>query len=134
MEAYVNEVLSSNSSLAARGKPPMEFEKLDKLALKYLDNKRHFEKSFKVESKRENDEEKDKFKSKSNSGSHRQDLNKMRSRVGTLKSSSGKQICLFFNTSKGCVVKNCKFEHSCCYVKADGKLCSARHMIKDHVK
>ena len=134
MEAYVNEVLSSNSSLAARGKPPMEFEKLDKLALKYLDNKRHFEKSFKIESKKENDEERDKFKSKSNSGSHRQELNKMRSRVGSLKSSSGKLICLFFNTSKGCVVKNCKFEHSCCYVKTDGKLCSAGHMIKDHVK
>ena len=113
LEAYVNEVLSSNSSLAARGKPPMEFEKLDKLALKYLDNKRHFEKSFKIETKKDNDEEK--FKSKFNSGSHRQELNNIRSRVGDLKSSTGKQICLFFNTSKGCVVKNCKFEHSCCW-------------------
>ena len=37
MEAYVNEVLSNNSSLGAQGKPPMEFDKLNKLALKFKD-------------------------------------------------------------------------------------------------
>ena len=49
LEAFLNEVLSSNASFAARLKPPMEFEKIDKLAAKYLDNKKYFEKSFKVE-------------------------------------------------------------------------------------
>ena len=51
LEAYINEVLTSNSSLAARGKSPMEFEKLVKLASKYMDNKKNFEKSFQMDRK-----------------------------------------------------------------------------------
>ena len=52
LEAFVNEVLTSNASLAARGKPPLEFEKLDKLATKYLENKKNFENSFKLTRKK----------------------------------------------------------------------------------
>ena len=92
----------------------MEFNKLDKLASKYMDNKRHFEKSFKLDGRKEFDEDN---KSKPDMASHRQELSKIRSKVGNLKSSTGNQICLFFNTTKGCVVKNCKFEQFCCYVK-----------------
>ena len=43
LEAFINEALTNNASFAARGKPPMEFEKLDKLASRYLDNKKHCE-------------------------------------------------------------------------------------------
>ena len=131
LEAFINEVLSSNASLAARGKPPMEFDKLDKLASKYMDNKKHFEKSFKIDRKKDVDANTD---VKPKGFSHRQEISHMRSKVGNLKSSSGNQVCLFFNTSKGCVVKNCRYDHSCCFVKADGQLCSSGHKLNEHVK
>ena len=131
LEAFINEVLSSNASLAARGKPPMEFDKLDKLASKYMDNKKHFEKSFKIDRKEDVDANTD---VKPKGFSHRQEISHMRSKVGNLKSSSGNQVCLFFNTSKGCVVKNCRYDHSCCFVKADGQLCSSGHKLNEHVK
>jgi hypothetical protein len=35
LESLMNEVLSSNASLAARGKPPMEFDKIDKFATRF---------------------------------------------------------------------------------------------------
>jgi hypothetical protein len=131
LEAFINEVLSSNASLAARGKPPMEFDKLDKFASKYMDNKKHFEKSFKIDRKEDVDAKTD---VKPKGFSHRQEISHMRSKVGNLKSSSRNQVCLFFNTSKGCVVKNCRYDHSCCFVKADGQLCSAGHKLNEHVK
>ena len=130
LEAFINEVLTSNASLAARGKPPMEFDKLDKLASKYLDNKKHFEKSFNIDKK---DEVEAKIEVKSKGFSHRQEISHLRSKIGDLKPSSGKQICLFFNTSKGCIVRSCKYEHSCCFVKTNGQLCSSGHKLNDHV-
>jgi hypothetical protein len=61
LEAFINKTLTSNASLAARGKPPMEFNKLEKLARKYLDNKKHFETSFKIVDNKEKHDEKNKF-------------------------------------------------------------------------
>ena len=40
LESFMNETLSSNASFAARGKTPMVFEKIDKLAARYIDNKK----------------------------------------------------------------------------------------------
>ena len=131
LEAFVNEVLTSNASLAARGKPHLEFEKLDKLATKYLENRRNFENSFKIE-KKENVEEKPKGKHAGNHQHHRQELMDIRKKIGSLKSSSGNQICTFYNTTRGCISRNCKFEHACASVRADGRLCGGKHPIKDH--
>ena len=44
----------------------LEFDTMDKLALKHMDQNRHSEKSFKIDSMKENDDEKEKFKAKSN--------------------------------------------------------------------
>ena len=132
LEAYINEVLTGNASLAARGKPPMEFEKLDKLATKYLDNKKHFERSFKIVDTKDKPSEKD--KSQSLATLTRNEVSSMRKLVGSLKTTSGKNACLYYNTTKGCSVSSCKFEHSCCYVKNDGKLCCGAHKMKEHEK
>ena len=131
LEAFVNEVLTSNASLAARGKPPLEFEKLDKQATKYLENKKNFENSFKID-KKENTEEKSRGKQAGSHQHQRQELMDIRKKIGSLKSSSGNQICTFYNTTRGCISRNCKFEHSCASVRADGRLCSAKHPIKEH--
>ena len=132
LEAFINETLTSNASLAARGKPPMEFDKLDKLASKYLDNKKHFEKSFKIVDNKEKPDEKNKFQTQATLT--RNEVASMRKVVGNLKTTSGKVSCLYFNTSKGCTVNNCKYEHSCCHVKADGRLCSGAHKMREHNK
>ena len=85
LEAFINEALTSNSSFAARGKPPMEFEKLDKLAAKYLDNEKHFEKSFKISDTKEKSPTIEVFKDEKS--------------IGNLKSTSGKTCFLYFNTT-----------------------------------
>ena len=127
LEAFLNEVLLNNASFAARGKPPMEFEKIDKLAVKYLDNKRHFEKSFKVEEKT-NDDEEEKFKKQKPLF---KEVKELKWFVGDKKTTSGKDVCFYFNSSKGCRNKSCEMEHSCCFVK-DQKLCGGRHAKPDH--
>ena len=134
LEAFINETLSSNASLAARGKPPMEFEKLDKLASRYLDNKRHFEKSFKVETTNDKEQKKDKKVDDKNKWfNSRKDIEYMRTRVGTLKTTSGKDICFWYNSIQGCRAKNCEQDHVCAYVK-DNKLCNKVHTKMDHWK
>ena len=72
----------SNASLAARGKPPIKFEK-------YLDNKKHFEKSFKVETKHGDEEEKPKDKNQT-SGRSTFKVKDLNGYVGDLKTTSGK--------------------------------------------
>ena len=131
LEAFLNEVLSSNASFAARGKPPMEFEKIDKLATRYLDNKKHFEKSFKVETKTVDEEEKPKDKIQTSGRSTFKEVKDLKWHVGDLKTASGKEVCFYFNTTNGCRSNNCQMEHSCCYVK-DKKLCSGSHKKGDH--
>ena len=135
LEAFINEVLANNASLAARGKPPMEFDKLDKLAVKYLDNKKHFEKSFKVEQTETFD-----GKSPKNERYKRQDqkpattyqeVKALKAAVKGAKTASGKEVCYFYNTTQGCRNTNCAYEHSCCSVK-NGKLCGGRHKKGEH--
>ena len=63
---------------------------------------------------------------------HRNEFRELRIKVGSSRSSSGKQVCLFFNTIKGCIVKNFNYGHVCCVIKSDGRLCSATHKMKDH--
>ena len=125
LEAFINEVLTGNASLAARGKPPMEFEKVDKLCLRYLDNKRHYERSFKVE------EPRDKVLNKGTKT--RTDMDEMKRRVGNLKTASGKQVCFFYNSDMGCKGKACLNEHSCCFVR-NGRMCGKSHKKNDHYK
>ena len=127
LEAYLNEVLLSNASFAARGKPPMEFDKIDKLAVKYLDNKKHFEKSFKVEQKSNDEEEKEKFKKQKPLF---KEVKELKWFVGDKKTISGEDICFYFNSSKGCRNRSCEMKHLCCFVK-DEKLCGGRHVEPD---
>ena len=136
LEAFINEILSSNASLAARGKPPMEFEKLDKLAIRYLDNKRHYEKSFKVETTDNRSARNDIKKVDINKGfNSRKEVNFLKSRVGTLKTASGKNVCLFWNSKQGCRDRRCELDHVCAYVNdRENKLCGKGHKKMDHGK
>ena len=129
LEAFINEVLASNASLAARGKPPMEFEKLDKLAARYMDNKKHFEKSFKVEVKDlKNEKEKVQLKPAS---LVRKEVADMRRSVAGAKTTAGRDVCFWYNSSAGCRVNQCRNMHGCAFVK-DGKLCGGSHKKGDH--
>ena len=129
LEAFINEVLASNASLAARGKPPMEFEKLDKLAARYMDNKKHFEKSFKVEVQ---DQKNEREKSQPNPASLvRKEVADMRRQVAGAKTPAGKEVCFWYNSSAGCKVKHCRHGHACAVMK-DGKLCGGSHKKGDH--
>ena len=91
LEALINEVLSGNSSLAARGKPPMEFEKIDKLATRYIDNRKHFEKTFKIDGNVE--EPKDPKKTKPKALLMREEIKELRKAAGSRKTVSGKEVC-----------------------------------------
>ena len=88
-EAYINEVLTCNASLAGRGSL--------KSLTKYMDNNKRLEKSFNNDRK-ENSDESDKTDQKSKGFSHRQVLGSIRIKVGNLKLSYGDQICSSFNT------------------------------------
>ena len=125
LEAFINEVLANNASFASRGKPPMMFEKIDKLSSKFLDNKKHFEKQFKVEQKTPEDS---KPKTKFN------EVMDLRKSVKGKMTSKGKEPCVFFNSTYGCNNKHsCRFEHSCCAVKEGGKeLCGGNHKKFEH--
>ena len=131
LESFINEVLSSNASLASRGKPPMIFEKVDKLANKYLDNKRHFEQQFKVEQTQPKDIN---TPIKTNAQKLNDEVRDLRRSTRGLKTSKGKDVCLYFNITAGCKMKTqCKFEHSCCAVKDGGKeLCGGNHKKSEH--
>ena len=131
LESFINEVLSNNASFASRGKPPMMFEKIDRLADKFLDNKKHYEKQFKTEqSSKEPDS--DTPKSKNLKYNEVRDLRKS---LKGLKTSSGKDPCLFFNTTFGCNSENCRFAHSCCALRDGGKgLCEGKHKKTEHRK
>ena len=132
LESLMNEVLSSNASLAARGKPPMEFDKIDKLATRYLDNKKHFEKTFKIEPGNV-EVPRDPKKQKSKALVVREEVKELKKSVGNRKTISGKEICFWFNTSKGCRSTVCRFEHGCCAVKEGGKdLCGGNHKKSEH--
>ena len=136
LEALINEVLSSNASLAARVKPPMVFEKIDKLASRYLDNKRHYEKTFKLD-KNESPlrEPKDQKKHPASVRNLREEVILLKKRIGTKKPASGKDVCLYFNTTQGCKSPVCRYEHVCCWVKDGGKeLCGEAHKKADHKK
>ena len=133
LEALINEVLSSNSSLAARGKPPMEFEKIDKLATRYIDNRKHFEKTFKVDENTEEPKEPKKIKSKALL--MREEIKELRKAAGSRKTVSGKEVCFWYNTSQGCRSTVCRFEHGCCAVRDGGKdLCGGSHKKSEHRK
>ena len=129
LEAFINEVLTGNASLAARGKPPMEFDKLDKLATRYLDNKKHYASSFKTDMKETTKEFTKKTPGKA--GLLTKELKDLRISCAGKKPPSGKDVCFYFNTTQGCRMKTCQFEHSCCYVKVD-KLCGGNHKKSEH--
>ena len=130
LESFINEVLASNSSLASRGKPPMMFEKVDRLANKYLDNKRHYEQQFKVEQS----QPKDNTPIKTNAQKLNEEIRDLRRGTRGLKTGKGRDVCLYFNTSVGCKMKaQCKFDHSCSAVKEGGKeLCGGNHKKSEH--
>ena len=44
---------------------------------------------------------------------------------------SGKDVWFYFNTTQGCRMKTCQFEHSCYFVKVD-KLCGENHKKSEH--
>ena len=137
LEALINEVLSSNASFAARGKPPMVFDKVDKLATRYIDNKKHFEKTFKVDqplTTNTTDNSTDQKKgTQSKANKLRQEIFDIRKSVGKLKTPSGKEICVFYNSSKGCISTVCRWIHGCCWVKEGGKeLCGEAHKKANH--
>lgn len=133
LEALINEVLSGNSSLAARGKPPMEFEKIDKLATRYIDNRKHFEKTFKIDGNVE--EPKDPKKTKPKALLMREEIKELRKAAGSRKTVSGKEVCFWFNTNQGCRSTVCRFEHGCCAVRDGGKdLCGGSHKKSEHKK
>ena len=137
LEALINEVLSSNASLAARGKPPMVFEKIDKLADRYMGNKKHFEKTFKVETNEplERSPIKEAKKQPNAAKKLREEVIMLKKRIGSRKPASGKDICVYFNTSAGCKSTVCRYEHVCCWVKDNGReLCGENHKKVDHKK
>jgi hypothetical protein len=132
LEGLINEILSSNASLAARGKPPMVFEKIDKLATRYLDNKKHFEKTFKIEQTKVSDTPKDQ---KNKKQTLREEVIFLKKKIGSKKTATGKDICIYYNTSQGCKSTVCRYEHACCWVKENGKdLCGGSHKKADHKK
>ena len=125
LEALINEILFSNASLAARGKPPMEFERIDKLATRYVENRKHFEKTFKIEGNaeipREPRESREPSKTKPKALLLREEIKELRKAAGSWKTVSGKEVCFLFNSSQGCRSTVCRFEHGCCAVKKGGK-------------
>ena len=124
LEQFINEVLSNNASFAS-----MVFEKIEKLAAKFLDNKKHYEKQFKSD---QSPKETDPPKSKNRKFN---EVNELRRNLKGLKTSGGKIPCLFFNTAFGCSIDSCTFEHSCCEVKEGGKeLCGGNHVKSQHKK
>ena len=74
----------------------MMFEKIDKLADKFLDNKKQYKKQFKTEQSSKEPE------IPQNKNLRYNEVRDLRKSLKGLKMSSGKGPCLLFNTSFGC--------------------------------
>ena len=132
LESFLNDVLKKNSSNAARKKLPMDFEKVNNLAKHYLENKRNYERAFNLDTKK-----KDFTQKENGSGGEPTSLFKqvqeLKKRIGGLKLSGGKMVCVYYNTRNGCKSRACNYEHACAYVKKGGKeLCGGKHKKAEH--
>ena len=132
LESFLNDVLKKNSSNAARKKLPMDFEKVNSLAKHYLENKRNYERAFNLDTKKKD------FVQKDNGGGGEptslfKEVQELKKRIGGLKLSGGKMVCVYYNTRNGCKSRACNYEHACAYVKKGGKeLCGGKHKKAEH--
>ena len=138
LEAFINEVLATNASHAARKKIPMIHEKIERLAKKYLDNKGAYERQLKTGDKGQNHSRMpiNSVPPKGNPTDQlRREVKDLRKRVGNIKTPSGKDVCVFWNTQQGCRSVICKLEHCCAFIKEGGKgMCGGSHKKFEHYK
>ena len=135
LETFLNKALAINASHAVRGKPPMFFAALDKMAEEFLNNRRNYDRQLRSDQSQSEGNLNKKAKMDrppSKVMTHRQEVDNMRKRVGSLKTKGGKEVCVYFNSTAGCRSTTCRFFHGCCFVKDGKDICGENHKLAEH--